>query len=212
MTIRRQGRRAGALALALGLGLGLAACTPTGGWPGDGLVAGGGTGATSSATSTPAVGTTPTPGAPGATAAPQAPGAGPPQACLQGTWLADNDFWLASIREFGDEIKAVDGRVLLAFDDSGGYQTEYVGWRITAEAEGHVVTISREGTDTGEYTANDTTLSLRDTVIGTELKLSGAVEMTIAPEPASYANAPYTCGATNLTINTVDGELRMTRH
>ena len=140
------------------------------------------------------------------------PQAGSGAACIHGTWLADNDFFLEAIRQFGDEIKDVTGRVVVDYAADGSFSTDYQEWRISAEAEGIGVTIVRDGIDTGEYTATDTTITLMDTEMGSMLLLTTAgMEMPVEPEPASYREVSYTCDQTSLSIVTPDGAMEMTR-
>lgn len=144
--------------------------------------------------------------------APTGAQAGAGAACLHGTWLADNEFFLESIRQFGDEITDVSGQVVIDFAADGTLTTDYQDWLITAQAEGIAVTIRRDGTDLGEYTATDSTVSFTDLEMGSMLHLSSAgMEMPIVPEPASYREASYTCDQTAASIVTPDGAMELIR-
>ena len=46
-------------------------------------------------------------------------------ACLVGDWLADNDFFLTSLREFGDETTSVTEHLTLTFTGDGAVSTRY---------------------------------------------------------------------------------------
>lgn len=140
-------------------------------------------------------------------------GAADPAQCLQGEWRADNAFFFASLREFGDEFTDVSGEVRLSFLGEGRYTADYRDWRLTAVVDGIQMTILRSGQDTGVYSVEpDGTLSLQDTEVGSALTVSGAgMEMAIEPTAVSYASAQFSCAADQATVSTPDGELRLTR-
>ena len=132
--------------------------------------------------------------------------------CLYGTWTADNAFFLSAIREFGDEVKKVTGEVVLTFAPDGALTTEYRAWEITAVSEGAEVTITRDGADLARFEATDSTVTLEDTAVGSNLVLNAAgAEMAITPVPAAYTDAPYTCDTAAATITTPDGTLQLLR-
>ena len=133
-------------------------------------------------------------------------------ACLHGTWLADNEFFLEAIRQFGDQITDVSGQVVVDFAADGSFTTDYQDWLISAQAEGVGVTIRRDGTDSGEYTATGSTVSLTDLEMGSMLHLSTAgMEMPVEPEPAAYRDVSYTCDQDTASIVTPDGAMQLTR-
>lgn len=135
-----------------------------------------------------------------------------PLACFHGTWIADNDFFLERLHEFGDEVNSVDGEVRLTFAPDGTLSTAYQDWTISAAVEGSEVQIFRSGVDTGTYTVTAHAIDLTETVMGSALTLKrGALEMPIEPIPAVYNEASYFCSAEEATIETADGELRLTR-
>lgn len=135
-----------------------------------------------------------------------------PNSCLQGSWLADNAFFLDQIQEFGDEVRSVSGQVLFEFDYDGTFSTEYQGWSITAVSEGVEVRITRAGTDTGAYVAAEQSVAIDEIEMGSILTVQGdGLSMTIDPRPAKYAAAPYSCDASTATIQTADGVLRLSR-
>lgn len=135
-----------------------------------------------------------------------------PSTCLHGTWIADNTFFLASVRAFGDEIQSVGGQVILQFDAEGTIDSHYQDWTITASAEGHTVQIMREGIDTASYSATEDMVTITDTRIGSTITMDGAgLNMTIDPEPVSYVDATYSCTPTQASILTVDGTLELSR-
>ncbi|MDO5676175.1 MAG: hypothetical protein Q4G35_01570 [Propionibacteriaceae bacterium] len=135
-----------------------------------------------------------------------------PTSCLHGGWIAENSFFLASIREFGDEVQSVSGQVLLRFDANGTLTTEYQDWVITAVTDGMEVKIERVGTDTGTFSATSDTVSIADTDIGSTITMHAAgMDMTIDPHPASYNAAHYSCADDSATIETDDGVLQLSR-
>lgn len=135
-----------------------------------------------------------------------------PTTCLHGNWIANNDYFLASIREFGDEVKDVSGSVALSFGEDGSLTTVYKGWLITASADGNTMKIHRDGTDTGTFSATATTVSLTEAQIGSKMTLSAAgVDMNIDLTPISYTDADYRCEPMTASITTPDGTLKLTR-
>ncbi|NLA64900.1 MAG: hypothetical protein GX862_02995 [Leucobacter sp.] len=133
-------------------------------------------------------------------------------ACLEGDWLADNSYFLAAIREFGDEIKSVEGEVIVSFRADETMETTYRGWLITAVAEGQTITIQRDGVDTGTYSAGDTTLAMKDTAVGSSLVMSGdGFQMAVDAEPVDQPSASYTCAADTAVITTTDGAMQLMR-
>ena len=135
-----------------------------------------------------------------------------PASCLVGEWTASNDFFLASIRQFGDEIKSVEGEVVVTFGADGTMVTDYRGWLITAVAEGVTVAIERTGTDRGIFEATESTVTIQDQQMGSVLQMSGeGFGMTVDGEPAHYVDAAYTCDATAAMVTTPDGAMQMSR-
>lgn len=135
-----------------------------------------------------------------------------PLTCLHGEWLADNESFLASLREFGDEPTSVTGEVTLTFAPDGSVTTRYDAWRITMAVEGHEAVIIRDGTDEGTFTADEGRVSIHETHMGSALTMSTAgMDMTIAPEPAVYSDAQYTCTARDASISTPDGTVLLSR-
>lgn len=140
------------------------------------------------------------------------PKADDPIDCLLGTWTADNDFFLAQMKEFGDEITGVTGAVMLTFGDYGELVTEYHDWTISARSDGADITIVRSGTDRGTYSALAEMLSITETQMGTSISVSGGgMQMSIPTEPAVYTNAAYTCGPSSAVVTTADGAMTLTR-
>lgn len=135
-----------------------------------------------------------------------------PARCLVGAWRADNHFFLAAMQQFGGQVRSVEGEVLLTFAEDGTLTTTYAGWTITAIEEGVEAVVRRDGVDTGEFSATETLVSLRDDRMGSSIVVSGqGFEMSIEPEPASYSDAPYDCDAATASISTADGALRLQR-
>ncbi|MBF0671330.1 MAG: hypothetical protein IR160_01940 [Salinibacterium sp.] len=135
-----------------------------------------------------------------------------PAECLHGTWLADNDFFLASLSEFGDAIDSVSGRVTMTFSPENTLATEYADWLLTGVTNGQAVTISRDGIDTGEYSVSGGAVSIEDTNVGSILTVATAgTEMPIPPVPAVYNDATFTCSQASASITTPDGTIQLTR-
>lgn len=135
-----------------------------------------------------------------------------PLTCLHGTWLADNAFFFAALREFGDEPTSVTGEVTLTFAPDGTLTTHYDAWQITASTEGHETVITREGIDRGTFTADETRITMNETDMGSTLAMNLAgTAMVIPAEPANYVGVAYTCAASDATINTPDGSVLLSR-
>ena len=135
-----------------------------------------------------------------------------PQSCLHGTWLADNAFFLQSLQEFGDEPTDVSGAVTMDFAADGSLVTDYDDWTMTFIVEGATSILTRTGTDLGTYTADDTSISIRDAEVGSVLTLEAmGTSMVIPPDPVDYFEVDYTCSADDLSIVTPDGTLLMSR-
>lgn len=193
-----------ALALAGGLALGLTACVPdfafdTGG--GGGGAGGGSTGSTAP---------------PGSSEDDPDDGgdlfAADPAGCLLGTWRADNEFFKAALQEFGGQVTSVEGLVTVEFADGGALTTSYEGWTMRAVQDGFEVTVTRNGVDTGEYSASDEVLSLRDVQVNSVVSLAGqGFELSVDATPTDYQEVAYTCDATTVIITTPDGTLKMHR-
>lgn len=135
-----------------------------------------------------------------------------PSSCLNGTWLADNSFFLERIQELGDEVQEVSGKVFVRFDADGTMVTEYHDWMITAVTEGMHMQIVRAGVDRGTFLATQDTVRLNETNMGSMLTVTqGGLVMTIDPRPAAYEDAAYSCSEDAATLETVDGALRLER-
>lgn len=135
-----------------------------------------------------------------------------PASCLHGSWLANNEYFLASMREFGDEPTSVTGEVTLSFNPDGTITSEYRGWRITMLTEGIESVITREGIDEGTFAATESHVDIQETSVGSMLSVAaGGVNMPITPEPAGYSQAQYTCDNADATITTPDGTVILSR-
>lgn len=191
-----------ALALAGGLALGLTACVPDFGF------AQGGSGGGSPERST----ATPGPESDDPDDDDEDAFAADPASCLVDTWRADNEFFLAAMQQFGGQVKSVDGLVTVDFAADGALTTTYSAWTMKAVEEGVEVTVTRNGVDTGEYSATDDVLSLKDSRVASVITLSGeGFEMSVDAVPADYEEVPYSCDATTASITTLDGTLKLHR-
>lgn len=132
--------------------------------------------------------------------------------CLYGTWLADNDTALAGMRQFGDQIKSVEGDVYVEYREDGTFTSDYQDWTIFAQEQGVDVTVHRHGTDHGSFTATDTTITQSDEDMGAVITMTSAgMEMEVPAAPWTYTDAPYTCSESELVITTADGDSVLTR-
>lgn len=135
-----------------------------------------------------------------------------PEHCLEGVWLADNAYFLASMQELGDGVDSVLGQVNLTFLADGTMTTEYIDWQITGSGEDGAVIISRSGVDGGVYTVADSTLTLEETEVGSSMTVSmGEMEMPVTPTPVVFADAPLTCAATSASVDAPEGTLKLSR-
>lgn len=132
--------------------------------------------------------------------------------CLTGSWLADNAFFLAALKEFGDQPTDVSGEVIVTFGSGGALTTDYRNWQITAVTEGIKVKLNRTGTDKGTWSADDKNVTINDTDMESKLTMTGpGMNLTVDSNPAHYTDAAYTCSATAATVTTPDGAMKMTR-
>lgn len=135
-----------------------------------------------------------------------------PQACLVGEWLADNDLFLAQMREFGDQMQDVTGEVILVFTANGELTTRYEDWSMTAISEGIEMTIHRGGVDEGTYSVTGDTMSVTDTSVGSTVSVSGAgINMAVPAHPVHFEGAPFTCSGDAATVTTTDGVMQLQR-
>lgn len=133
--------------------------------------------------------------------------------CLEGTWLSDNEFFAASLNEIaGDMIQDVTGEVFLTFEPDGSLVTEYRNWQLQAVQERTPMTIKRNGSDFGEYSLGDGTITFADQHMESVLTVSTAeFNMEVDPYPAAYADVPYTCDGDTASVVTPDGTATLQR-
>lgn len=130
--------------------------------------------------------------------------------CIVGEWLVDNKnigaFFASNIPGAELIIDAPTGDATVNYAAGGSYTVNYDNWSMTARQDGMVVTLTREGTDRGEYTATDAgTLTQNDTDVTSVVTLeTPAGGFSIDGEPLS-ATAQYTCDASTLAV-TIDGD------
>ena len=136
-----------------------------------------------------------------------------PATCLEGTWLVDNEYFLAQFKDIGgSELTEVTGKVTQAFDATGVVVTVYDDWRIDSVAEGVETSIIRSGTDRGTFIADGLTLSLHETEIGSKLVVSAAgMEQVHAANALSFSEVSYACDATTASIAAPDGTANLAR-
>lgn len=82
--------------------------------------------------------------------------------CLIGTWRGDNEEWGRSFQSLLPagvpiQLDSVTGTVLVEYGADGSVITTYDDWTINADVTqpAGTVTITRDGVDTGTYTAGD---------------------------------------------------------
>ena len=136
-----------------------------------------------------------------------------PATCLEGTWLVDNEYFLAQYKDIGgSELTQVTGKVTQEFDATGGVVTVYDNWRIDSVTEGIETSIVRNGTDRGSFVADGLTLSMQEIEVGSELVVSAAgMERLHAANALSFSEVSYTCDATAASIAAPDGTASLTR-
>ena len=135
-----------------------------------------------------------------------------PAACLHGTWLADNEFFLQQMREFGDEAQRVEGRVTMDFAGDGTVTTEYADWELTMLVDGIEGTLRREGVDSGTFEVLGDRVVIRETSMTSVLTATIAgMEMDFESDPVDYSDAALTCSVDEATITTSDGVVVLTR-
>lgn len=132
-------------------------------------------------------------------------------ACVHGSWLADNE----SIRELlevpGVNVQEVTGSVVLTFREDGTSTTAYDAWTTVVAQDESVVTLTRNGEDLGAYTvAEDGTMTMEETearsVADMVLKAEGqpAISATAPREEAPLSAGTFTCEGDTMTV-TVEG-------
>ncbi len=134
--------------------------------------------------------------------------------CLHGTWLADNEYFLATLKDYsaGASAESVTGKVYVSFDADGTMKTDYRGWTIDVSYEGNETKIRRDGVNTGTYSTTNDSLDFAEKKVGSTMTLTVAgVDMAITPEPATQIGANYTCTATAAAIEANDATLKLTR-
>lgn len=132
--------------------------------------------------------------------------------CLEGTWLANNEFALASMREFGDEIKSITGTVVLEFKPHRQTITTYNSWTISAEVENIDVRIIRSGVDSGRWDATEDRLTVAEDVVGSIVQMVGKdMNMTVPGSGVYFNDVEYTCTGDTAVIYAPDGTVELTR-
>ena len=131
---------------------------------------------------------------------------------MHGTWLADNEFFLATLRDYSEGAESVTGKVFVSFNADGTMKTDYREWTINVSYEGNEAKIRRHGVNTGTYSVTHEEMDFAEQKVGSTMTLTVAgVEMAITPDPATQLGASYTCSATVAAIEANDATLKLTR-
>lgn len=209
--------------LAIALALLLAACSP-GGEEDTTTSAPEETGSTAASTETTATEATTTTAAPTTTTteAPSSAGAD----CVEGTWLLDIQSFISLMQEaftsegFGaDSITANEGTYLVTLSPDGTFTAERDEWGFTVVTGDGTFSMSISGTETGTWSADDTTITV--TIDSSDVKVSSTAEVDgqVIEIPESPVDVPdavaedsaYTCNGDVLTVTTDDVAITLNR-
>lgn len=136
-----------------------------------------------------------------------------PSACLVGEWLVDNEHMGAFFKRMaaqagtdGGTVSNPSGDVILNFTADAQYAVTYHEWTMQMTQDGSTITVQRDGTDRGTYTATDDgALTQNDTQMGSTVTITtpmGGFEVDGTPASTS---SQYACDNTTLNV-TNDGE------
>jgi hypothetical protein len=146
--------------------------------------------------------------------------------CVAGTWLLDIQSFISLMQEaftsegFGaDSITANEGTYLVTFAPDGTFNAERDEWGFTVVTGEGTFTMSISGTETGTWSADDTTISV--TVDSSDVNVSSTAEVDgqVIEIPSSPVDVPdavaeasaYTCDGDVLTVTTEDVAITLNR-
>jgi hypothetical protein len=209
--------------LTIVLALLVAACSP-GGEEESTTSVPGGTGSTAAPTETTAPEATTTTTAPTTTTTEPPSSAGAD--CVTGTWLLDIQSFISLMQEAftseglgADSIKPNEGTYLVTLAPDGTFTAERDEWGFTVVTGDGTFTLSVNGTETGTWSADDTTITVSvdssDVKVSTTAEVNGQViEMPDSPVDVPDAvaeDSAYTCNGDVLTVTTEDVAITLNR-
>jgi len=174
----------------------------------------GGADTTPAGTPTTASGETPTTAVPEAsTTAPPATGGGPD--CLVGTWVLDSEAFVEALSDvFADtgldaqSLEANEGSYTVEMDADGTFTGTRDEWGFSVTLDEGTFDIVINGTESGTWTADETTLTVSDTESDVSVSASVEIGGQVQEMPESPVEVPeaiaseseYSCDANTLTV------------
>jgi hypothetical protein len=146
--------------------------------------------------------------------------------CVAGTWLLDIQSFISLMEEaftsegFGaDSITANEGTYLVTLAPDGTFSAERDEWGFSVATGDGTFTMSISGTETGTWSADDTTITV--TIDSTDVNVSTTAEVDgqVIELPDSPVDVPdavaedsaYTCDGDVLTVTTEDVAITLNR-
>ena len=187
-------------ALILAIGLAAVACSPS-------------DSETTTTTSSEASSTTEAPVE--TTTTTEAPASAGGSSCVEGTWLLDIQSFISLMEDefvaagFGaDAISANDGTYVVTMGSDGTFSAERDEWGFTVETEDGTFTMSISGTETGTWSADDSTITVTvdssDVTVSSTAEVDGQVvtlpNSPVAVPDAVAENSAYQCSGDVLTV------------
>lgn len=162
------------------------------------------------------------------TTATQAPSGGAGSDCLVGTWVLDSEAFLENFGSiFADagmpdaDVSPLDGTFTVELSADGSLEAEREEWGFRISMPDGTVIIEINGTETGTWSADDSTLTV-DTDVS-EIEVSAAIEvgdeviampegqMPIEPPEGIATGSEYTCSNDVLTLTNAGVESVLNR-
>jgi hypothetical protein len=146
--------------------------------------------------------------------------------CVEGTWLLDIQSFISLMEEaftsegFGaDSITANEGTYLVTLAPDGTFTAERDEWGFSVVTGDGTFTMSISGTETGTWSADDTTITVAidssDVKVSTTAEVDGQVinmpDSPVDVPDAVAEDSAYTCGGDVLTVTTEDVEITLNR-
>lgn len=147
-------------------------------------------------------------------------------ACVEGTWLLDIDSFISLMEDefvaagFGaDAISASDGTYLVTMAPDGTFTAERDEWGFTVETTDGTFTMSVSGTETGTWSADDSTITVAvdssDVTVSSTAEVDGQV-VTLPNSPVAVPEAvaessAYQCSGDVLTVTNEDVVITLNR-
>lgn len=135
--------------------------------------------------------------------------------CVEGTWLLDIQSFISLMEDefvaagFGaDAISANDGTYVVTMGSDGTFSAERDEWGFTVETEDGTFTMSISGTETGTWSADDSTITVTvdssDVTVSSTAEVDGQVvtlpNSPVAVPDAVAENSAYQCSGDVLTV------------